>query len=168
MCFTPGQSRSQSMESDEDSICIVTVVQPAIGGMQVWSKHPPTGAHKLPTRSSSPQSADTSGQDPLEGLAADQVQPCLLLLHAMLHRLPYFASSASGLMSFHLLKILVNSWKRVGIMACLLHLFVASAVFHVLSMSGSASCETLYTSRRTGTRNSSHTVVLCHLLVLCR
>lgn len=51
--------------------------------MQVWSKHPPTGAHKLPTRSSSPQSADTSSQDPLEGLAADQVQPCLLLLHAI-------------------------------------------------------------------------------------
>ncbi|KAL0054146.1 hypothetical protein WJX82_004483 [Trebouxia sp. C0006] len=44
----------------------------------VWSKHPPTGAHKLPTRSSSPQSADTSSQDPLEGLAADQVTALML------------------------------------------------------------------------------------------
>lgn len=66
------------MDIDTDSICIVTDNQPAIGQMQVWSKHPPTGALKLPTRSSSPQSADTSSQDPLEGLAADQVQPCLL------------------------------------------------------------------------------------------
>ncbi|DBA92880.1 TPA: hypothetical protein ACH3X1_003051 [Trebouxia sp. C0004] len=44
----------------------------------VWSRHPPTGAHKLPTCSSSPQSADTSGQDPLEGLAADQVTAVML------------------------------------------------------------------------------------------
>lgn len=44
----------------------------------VWSRHPPTGAHKLPTRSSSPPSADTSSQDPLEGVAADQVTALML------------------------------------------------------------------------------------------
>ncbi|KAL0038130.1 hypothetical protein WJX79_004071 [Trebouxia sp. C0005] len=44
----------------------------------VWSKHPPTGVHKLPTRSSSPQSADTSSQDTLEGLTADQVTALML------------------------------------------------------------------------------------------
>lgn len=115
ICFTPGQSRSQSVGNDQDSICIVADKQAAIAGMQVWSKHPPTGAHKLPTRSSSPQSADTSSQDPLEGLAADQVQLCLLLLHAILHRMPCPAPPVSGMMSAQLLKKSLSTVsKRLG------------------------------------------------------
>ena len=51
--------------------------------------------------------------------------------------------------------------------ACLLHLLVASVVSHVLSTSGSASCEMRYTSGQTGMRNWSHSVMLHHLLVLC-
>lgn len=44
------------------------------GSMQVWSKHPPTGVHKLPSRSTAPASSDPSSKDSLEGLAADEVK----------------------------------------------------------------------------------------------
>lgn len=44
----------------------------------VWSRHPPTGRHTLPTRSNQAPTSDTASQDPLAGLSPDQVTAVML------------------------------------------------------------------------------------------
>ena len=41
--------------------------------LQVWSRHPPTGRHTLPTRADQAPTSDTAAQDHLAGLPSDQV-----------------------------------------------------------------------------------------------
>ena len=41
--------------------------------LQVWSRHPPTGRHTLPTRADQAPTSDTATEDPLAGLPSDQV-----------------------------------------------------------------------------------------------